>query len=208
MNEETISILKQENINSGVMINCNKQMITEFKTGLFKKKINTKTYPFMDLIKQNNKFNYFKLREYTHDIKSYINSIYGLTSILEYDINEIVPSEENKPQCDSMKELIKELIESIESLTNFTTDTVNKYEATFSGEFKMSDLLIFYLPSYSDQIIIDSSLDKKYKLAYYILKQIITIIKEHEIKNVIIKQEKKVLNIKDFNGTVYDIQLK
>lgn len=194
MTKEILDIFKKENL-YGKYIDCDNKIICKVVSKFGRRKIIPIEYPLFDIIKLNNNCNYFTFREHIHDVKSHINASYGLLSILEYDINNN-PSKDMEP----IREQIKEIAESIETLTQYTTERVRNYEKIFSGRKNLSEALIFYLSSYVNIFIIDEKLDNDFDNCYRIVKSVIDTVKEKNLKEIIIKLSNNNIKINDLEG--------
>lgn len=177
-----LNIIKNNNITNGTYVDCDTKTIYIIQKSFFGKiNISTKPYPFLNIIKQNNVCNYFTFREHIHDIKSLINSVYGMISIMEYDFNAINDSDVNGYDIVMGKEILRDIIESTETLTDFTTNSVKQYEESFGGIHNLSDLLIYYLPTYVNTFLIDESMNNEYDNCYGLIKTILDKIKNKKL---------------------------
>ena len=200
MNSKEILELFKKNKLYGIFIDSTTKTIYKItNTILGRRKITALKYPLFDIIKLNNQCNYFTFREHIHDIKSHINASYGLLSILEYDFSQTT-DEVTGYDINMGKELLKEVNESMEKMTHFTNESIQKYEAVFNGPNNLSDLLLFYLPSVIDRFIIDSHLNNEFNDCYRIVKTIMDRIKEKNLRDIIIKLSNDNIIICDLMG--------
>lgn len=200
MDKKLGNLLKEENIKYYIWVDCKNQTINKVNKTVLGKKTLTIPYFGLDVIKRNNQCNYYRFREYTHDLKSVINSVYGNASIMSFDLEEA--DEVTGIDIDAMKSMMSDMNESINELVKFASDEVQKQETKLAGKFNLSELLIYYIPTYSNYFVIDSELDADYENAYGVIKRIIELLNKEEKENLIFKKVKDELIVKVWNGKI------
>ena len=203
MHKKIVTLLKKENLKYYTWVDCQSKTINKLTKTIIGKKAISVPYLGFDIIKQNNKCNYFKFREYTHDIKSLINAVYGMVSIMSYDIDETNPEEVSGIDIKSIQGNIKEINDSISALTNFCTKKIQTYESELNIKGNLCELMIYYVPSYSNYFIIDNEFDAEFDNCYDIMKRVTDALNAYNIDEInsliFIKNDNEIV-IKDWNG--------
>ena len=209
MDKKIAALLKKENIKYYTWVDCQTKTINKLTKTIIGKKAISVPYLGFDIIKQNNTCNYFKFREYTHDIKSHINAVYGMASIMSYDVDEVKPEEVNGIDINSVKDNMKEINDAITELTNFCTKKIQSYENDLNIKGNLCELMIYYIPTYCDYFIIDNGFDAEFDNCYDVMKRVTdalnSINKQSHINNLIFIKNKNEIVIKNWNGECKEI---
>ena len=123
-----------------------------------------------------------------------------MASILTYDIEEAKKDDITGLDIENMKGYAKDMNSSINDLVAFISVEVQCQETNLSGRYNLSELLVYYMPTYSDYFVIGSDLDSDYEDTYNIIKRIIDILNKDTKENLIFKRENDVLIVKAWNG--------
>jgi hypothetical protein len=203
MSNKDIKItLNKFKLNSGYYLDVDKKELYYFSKSLIRNyKLTSKSISNFELIKRNNQCNYYTFREYNHDIKSLINSAYGMLSVIEYDIEE-ANINNNDLNLNDSKENLQDSIKSLEKLNTFINDTIKDLEYNFTGNYNLKDLILFYLPNYCNYIIIDNSIDTEFNNSHYIMKVIIDSVKKQNNKKIVVTHEDKKIKITNLENKI------
>lgn len=149
------------------------------------------------LIKLNNKCNYFTFRKHIHDIKSYINGMYGMVSLLMFEDEDNNKEDNINESFDENKEYYKEINSMMNKLIKFTTNEIQSQETHFQelSNYSLKDLIIYYIPTHCSTFIVDKRLDTKVNKNLNVIKHILDIVEKIKGKDIVFEYNNNKVNI-------------